>query len=111
MGIALVWSMSGVLSSPAEPARLAQHAELAMERVDVDGVGLEQPLEEDAVEGRDRDDREPAAAGGVGDDLAETGLEHLADRAVELAEPRPHLGPLLDALEDQPEDEPPDLRL
>src|SRR5436190_23885001 len=84
MGMAFWLSTSGILSSPAKAARLAQHAQLAMERLDVDGVGLEQPLEEDAVEGGDGDDGEAAALRGVGNHFAEPGLEHLSDRTVEL---------------------------
>jgi hypothetical protein len=58
------------------------------------------------VERGDGEDGEPAALRGVGHDLAEASLEHLADPSVELAEARAHLRPLLDALEDEPEHEP-----
>src|SRR5258706_7721556 len=107
--MAFVWSMSRVLSRAAKATRLAQHAQLGMERLHVDGVGLEEPLEEDPVEGGDGDDREAAALRRIGHDLAEARLEHLADRAVELPEAGPHLGPLFDALEDQPQHEPSEL--
>src|SRR6185369_10433457 len=99
-----------VLSSgAAEPRRAVEEPQLRMDRLDVDRIGLEQPLDEEAVERGECDDRETAALGRVRYDLAQALLEHVADRSIELSEAHAHLRPLLDALEDEPEDEPPQL--
>src|SRR5262245_15555812 len=89
-GIVFAWSILPVLSSSAAEARgIVQEPELGMDRLDVDRVGLEEPLDEEAVERRERDDREPTALRGIGHDLTEAAFEHLADRPIELLEARP----------------------
>ena len=80
-----------------------------MESVQVDGFGLEQPLQEESVEGGNRDHRHATALSFVLTHAAQPALVQLADVAVDLLQARAQLGAAFDALEDQVENQTPEL--
>src|SRR5262245_46465946 len=81
-----------------------------MERVQVDGLGIQQPLQEEPVESGDRYDGETATLLGVGDDALQPQLVQLPNAAIELLQALAQLGTALAALEDQVQDQTAQLR-
>src|SRR5262249_14415962 len=98
-----VISTFSLVAADDAPCALAQGAQLVVQGFQIDRLGVEQPLQEKAVEGGDGDDGQAPALGIVGHHAAQPRLVHLADPAIELLETCPQLRPSLDALEDQVE--------
>src|SRR5262249_46466143 len=90
---------------------VAQGAQLRAQGIEIDRLGIQEPLEEDPVERRHGDDGQALSLGRLGHDATQARLVHVADAAVELLEPCAELGTSLDALEDEVEDHPPELGL
>ena len=82
-----------------------QLPELRVERLEIDSVGIKEPLQEDSVHRRHRENRQTPALARIPDDATQACLVQFTDVTVELLKPGAELRACLHAFEDQIENE------